>query len=217
MPPIGMEEKPVKPVFRDYPFGAAKQIGRKKNSDIKQERFMSDHAKISRFLSYVLRHEPHAIGLSLDGQGWAAVDELIGKAQASGTPLDRETLFEIVSTSDKKRFTLSEDRHFIRAAQGHSVEVDLGLPPVPPPDALFHGTAMRFLESILAEGLRPGSRRKVHLSADEATALKVGMRHGKPVVLKVDSASMAKDGLAFWQAENGVWLTDAVPAKYLRQ
>jgi len=128
---------------------------------------------------------------------------------------DRDQLLEVVATSDKKRFTLSADGCSIRAAQGHSVAVELGLAPREPPDVLFHGTATRFVAAILAEGLKPQGRLQVHLSADEATARAVGQRHGKPHIFRVDSAAMHARGLRFFQADNGVWLTDAVPPEYL--
>ena len=169
----------------------------------------------SKFLSYVLRHAPDSIGLTLDGEGWANTADLLAKANASGTSIDEATLHKIVAESDKKRFTLSEDGLRIRAAQGHSVAVDLGKPAIEPPAQLFHGTATRFLDAILREGLRPGSRQQVHLSADRQTAQAVGQRHGKPAILSVDAASMFAGGHKFYQADNGVWLIDAVPVEYL--
>jgi putative RNA 2'-phosphotransferase len=135
-----------------------------------------DLARQSKFLSYVLRHAPDSIGLTLDANGWVNVAELLAKAAAAGKPMDRATLEEIVATSDKKRFTFSEDGTRIRAAQGHSVEVALGLAPITPPETLCHGTATRFLEPIRAEGLTPGSRQQVHLSGDEATARAMASR-----------------------------------------
>lgn len=171
----------------------------------------------SKFLSYVLRHAPESIGLTLDENGWTGVDELLAKAGAAGRRLDRAMLEEIVATSDKKRFTLSDDGSRIRAAQGHSVEVALGLEPVTPPETLYHGTATRFLDAIRAEGLKPGSRQQVHLSADAATATAVGSRHGKPAVLRVAAGVMHQEGHAFFQADNGVWLTDHVPPRFLSE
>lgn len=173
------------------------------------------HKRLSRFLSLVLRHKPQTINLDLDDKGWAEVDDLIAKVRASGRKLDRPSLERLVATNDKKRFTLSDDGRRIRAAQGHSIPVDLDIPPKAPPSSLYHGTADRFLNAILAEGLKPRSRRQVHLSMDLKTARTVGARHGRPVILKVDAAAMARDGLLFYQAENGVWLTDTVPPAYL--
>jgi putative RNA 2'-phosphotransferase len=172
-------------------------------------------AETSKFLSYVLRHAPESIGLELDSEGWTDIDTLIAKANAAGQAIDQEILLRTVRDSEKKRFTLSEDDTRIRAAQGHSIKVNLGHAPSQPPAQLFHGTATRFLEAILAEGLRPGTRQQVHLSADQETATQVGARHGKPVVLCVNASRMAKDGHTFFQAENGVWLTDSVPAVFL--
>lgn len=166
----------------------------------------------SKFLSLVLRHKPEAANVTPDSGGWVPVDALIAGADI---PLTPEVIREIVTTSDKQRFALSEDGLRIRANQGHSFPVDLGLTPLVPPDTLFHGTATRFVDSILAQGLIPGSRQHVHLSADEATAQSVGSRHGKPHIFKVASGQMHKDGYPFIRSENGVWLTDHVPAKYL--
>ncbi|WP_257166386.1 RNA 2'-phosphotransferase [Bradyrhizobium sp. SRS-191] len=174
-----------------------------------------DPVRLSKFLSLVLRHQPEAIGLVLDSQGWAVIDDLIARAVAAGTAFSRADLDHVVATSDKKRFTVSEDGQRIRAAQGHSVAVELGLTSREPPAVLYHGTATRFVDAIMAEGLKPQSRQQVHLSADVATATNVGRRHGKPIVLQVDSAAMHRAGLKFFIADNGVWLTDHVPPEYL--
>jgi putative RNA 2'-phosphotransferase len=167
----------------------------------------------SRFLSYVLRHHPEAIGLRVDTAGWVAVDELLAALAAHDRPLTRAELDQIVATSDKRRFEVHNGR--IRAAQGHSVAVDLGLPALIPPDVLYHGTVVRFLDSILQHGLVRGRRLFVHLSPDIPTALKVGARRGQPVILRVDAASAHAAGLLFHQAANGVWLTPHVPPDFL--
>ena len=169
----------------------------------------------SKLLSLVLRHQPEAIGLSLDQAGWADVDELLACLQATGKPIDRAMLEQIVATSDKQRFAFNGDRTRIRASQGHSIQVDLGLQPAMPPPRLFHGTASRFLESIERTGLEPRERHHVHLSADAGTATAVGRRHGPPVVLAVDAGAMHAAGFRFYRSDNGVWLTDAVPPQYL--
>jgi putative RNA 2'-phosphotransferase len=171
--------------------------------------------KTSKFLSLVLRHRPERIGLSLDAEGWAKVSELLHLMTAAGHPITRDILVEVVAGNDKRRFAFSEDGSRIRASQGHSIGVDLALPPAVPPERLFHGTAFRFLESILEHGLLRGSRNHVHLSLDEETATRVGQRHGKPVVLKVAAGDMQRDGHVFFVSENGVWLTEHVPGKYL--
>ncbi|MGO4574141.1 RNA 2'-phosphotransferase [Microvirga sp. 2TAF3] len=171
--------------------------------------------EISKLLSHVLRHAPERLGLVLDPNGWTSVNDLIIKAKKAGYKLDRETLEIVVAMNDKQRFTLSDDGRRIRAAQGHSLKIDLGLKASEPPVLLFHGTARSNLDSIFAEGLKPGRRQHVHLSLDESTAMKVGERHGKAVVLRVDAARMHADGKTFWQADNGVWLTGHVPPQYL--
>lgn len=177
---------------------------------------MNPHwVRISKFLSLVLRHQPEKIGLTLDPQGWVEVDELLAKAQQAGVPVNLDVLQAVVETNDKKRFAFSEDGRRIRAQQGHSVEVELGLAPAVPPEELFHGTADRFLEPIRAQGLVAGKRQHVHLSPDEETAVKVGQRHGRPVVLRVLAGRMHQDSFPFYLSGNGVWLTEVVPARYL--
>ena len=171
---------------------------------------------ISKFLSFVLRHEPQSIGLKLDEAGWVRVDELLAKANARGKRLDRALLQHVVATNDKQRFALSEDGTRIRANQGHSIDVVLGLPAVAPPDLLYHGTATRFLDSILATGLDKRNRHHVHLTESLATAAAVGRRYGKLVLLAIDAQRMAKEGHVFHRSDNGVWLTHAVPSQYLR-
>lgn len=177
-----------------------------------------DHELIStsKFLSLVLRHQPETIGIRLDDQGWVEIDELLAAAIRSGSKLARPLLERVVRENDKQRFAISPDGKRIRASQGHSVEVHLGLQPVEPPQSLYHGTVARFLDSILASGLVRGNRQYVHLSPDMETAHKVGQRRGQPVILVVESGRMWRDGHTFYQAENGVWLTEAVPTEYLR-
>jgi len=169
----------------------------------------------SKFLSLVLRHKPDTIGLTLDANGWVDIDVLLGAARDHGKKIDRQTLDRVVATNDKRRFSISEDGTRIRAAQGHSVAIDLALAPIIPPEVLYHGTATRFLDSIMAKGLIPGRRRHVHLSADIETAERVGKRHGKPVVLIIDAAAMTTRGVNFYRSENDVWLTDHVPSEHL--
>jgi putative RNA 2'-phosphotransferase len=174
-----------------------------------------DVVRVSKRLSFVLRHRPDSIGLSLDDAGWVGVDELLAALARSGMRLTRAELDAVVAANDKQRFAFDDSGTRIRASQGHSVPVVLGYRTETPPDVLFHGTVQRFVPAILAEGLRPGRRHAVHLSPDVATARTVGGRRGEPVILRVDAAAMAADGIAFTRSANGVWLTDAVPARYL--
>lgn len=173
--------------------------------------------RYSKFLSLVLRHKPEKIGFSLDEAGWADVDDLLRRSQSHGVALDRETLEHVVANNDKKRFALSEDGSRIRASQGHSLPVDLGLQGCTPPTSLYHGTATRFLAPIMKEGLLKRGRQHVHLSAEIHTAQKVGTRHGKPVILEVASGRMFEDGYQFFLSANNVWLTDHVPTTYLQE
>lgn len=180
--------------------------------------WMSDAAKTKRLksaskhISYVLRHRPDAIGLHVDKHGWARIADLIEK---SDIELTRNIVEDIVRTSDKQRFSISSDGARIRANQGHSFAVDLGLMPRQPPDLLFHGTAGKNLESIRAKGLERRTRQHVHLSSDQDTAILVGQRHGRPIVLKVQAGRMHASGHDFFLSENGVWLTEAVPTRFL--
>lgn len=173
-------------------------------------------ADVSKFLSYVLRHQPDAIGITLDREGWADIAALISAAVKAGKRLDREQIQRVVATNDKKRFAISEDGLRIRAVQGHSTEsVDIRYEERTPPAHLCHGTATRFLASIRKEGLRPGSRQYVHLSQDAQTAMTVGQRYGQAVVLDVNAGLMHEQGFKFYQAENGVWLTLRVPPEFI--
>jgi putative RNA 2'-phosphotransferase len=178
---------------------------------------VSDPKSISKFLSLVLRHRPEVIGITLDSNGWVSVDELLRALAGQGRLLARAELETIVETSDKRRFALSADGTMIRANQGHSVAVDLALSPELPPDVLFHGTVEHFLPSIRAGGLVKGQRQHVHLSASREVAVSVGQRRGKPYVLAVDAGGMAASGFVFYRSENGVWLTEHVPARFLSE
>lgn len=170
----------------------------------------------SKFLSLVLRHKPETIGLKLDSEGWLEIDQLIRAANEQGNSITLELLHEVVATSDKQRFGLSDDGLQIRANQGHSIRnVELNLQPVEPPGILYHGTVQPFLDSIRQNGLQKRSRNHVHLSADQSTATKVGQRRGNPIILTVDSQVMFREEHLFYQSANGVWLTDHVPPNYL--
>lgn len=171
--------------------------------------------RYSKFLSLILRHQPEKIGLHLDAQGWADVEELLAKAQAHGVVLTRPQLEQIVATNDKQRFAFSPNGQRIRASQGHSIRIELGLEPQIPPPHLYHGTATRFLHSIRQQGLLARGRDHVHLSADEETALRVGQRHGNPVVLRVQAEVMHQAGVPFYRSANGVWLVAQVPPPYI--
>ncbi|MFE3164573.1 RNA 2'-phosphotransferase [Streptomyces sp. NPDC059224] len=170
--------------------------------------------KVSKYLSKHLRHQPERIGLTLDEAGWVEIDTLLAAAAAHGFPVTREELDHVVAANDKQRFAIEGAR--IRASQGHSVDVELGLPPAVPPPYLYHGTVARYLDAIRTAGLRPMSRHDVHLSADRETATRVGARRGRPVVLSVDAGAMHRAGHVFHISANGVWLTRAVPPQYLR-
>ncbi len=169
----------------------------------------------SKFLSYVLRHKPDSIGLKLDKNGWTDILELIKCANSHGNSLTKKSILDAVKNNDKQRFMLSSDDTRIRASQGHSLNIDLELESQKPPEHLYHGTAKRFLSSIFEKGIHPSSRNHVHLSVSYETAMVVGRRYGKPIVLKIDSKKMNDDGCIFFLSENGIWLTEYVSPFYI--
>ena len=171
---------------------------------------------LSKYISLILRHHPEAAGITLDSHGWAKVTDLIAGINKT-RQIDMAGLEEIVANDKKGRYSLSEDKEYIRANQGHSINVDVELEELEPPEILYHGTGERFTKSIDAEGLNSGTRLYVHLSLDYDSAVKVGRRHGKPIVYTVKSGEMFRDGYIFYRSVNGVWLTKEVPAKYLDQ
>ena len=173
--------------------------------------------QISKFLSLVLRHKPETIGIQLDQNGWTDINVLIEKANSYGIGFDRETLNHIVATNSKKRFAFNDALDKIRASQGHSLEFELGYTNQKPPEILYHGTSEKSVPSILETGLEKRSRQHTHLSTDMKTAIKVGQRHGKPFVFEVLAEQMYNDGFQFFISDNGVWLTDNVPTKYLKK
>lgn len=172
--------------------------------------------RISKFLSFILRHEPQSIGLTLDDQGWAVVDELLRQAKLHDHPITLDQLMTVIKTNDKQRFTLSADQQRIRAAQGHTLtSVQIDYTPTPPPPKLYHGTASRFMKSIQQQGLKPKQRHHVHLTESVDTARSVGSRYGLPVILQVDTAAMLEAGFTFYLSDNQVWLAQEVPARFL--
>ncbi len=178
---------------------------------------MADREKtrLGKFLSLVLRHQPELVGVTLDAAGWVAVDELLAACRAHGTPIDHALLLELVATSPKQRFALSDDGARIRASQGHSVEVDLGYQPAEPPETLYHGTVAASLDAIRAGGLSRMERHHVHLSPDAETARAVGGRRGAPIILRVAAGAMHRAGHVFYRSANGVWLTEHVPPAFI--
>jgi len=176
---------------------------------------LANRHALSKFLSFVLRHHPEAIGLELAADGSVEIDALLAALARHDKTLDRATLEELVASSDKQRFAISADGTKIRANQGHSIQVELGLTPLAPPAALFHGTVARFLSSIRANGLLKGERHHVHLSESREVAVAVGSRRGKAIVLVVDAAGMAASGFEFFRSDNGVWLTEQVPPNFI--
>jgi putative RNA 2'-phosphotransferase len=176
----------------------------------------SRRTRISKYLSKHLRHEPERLGLTLAPGGWVEVADLLAACAQQGFAVTRDELDEVVTTNDKQRFAFDSTGARIRANQGHSTDVDLQLEPATPPAVLYHGTGEKSVAIIQAEGLKKMARHHVHLSADVPTALKVGARHGKPVVFAIDAAGLSADGHTFYRSDNGVWLVDAVPARYLR-
>ena len=172
--------------------------------------------RLSVFISLILRHKPEEIGIALDEHGWANVKELIAGINNAGRKIDMKTLEEIVRTDNKGRYSFNENKTLIRANQGHSIPVDIEFKEVAPPDVLYHGTATKSLDSIKQQGIKSMSRLYVHLSKDLETAINVGDRHGKCVVLVIDTKKMSDDGIKFYLSENGVWLTKYIDWQYVK-
>ncbi|HIE02471.1 MAG TPA: RNA 2'-phosphotransferase [Thiotrichaceae bacterium] len=169
--------------------------------------------KISKFLSYVLRHQPESIGLSLDKNGWASVADILKNASL---PLSLEELKQVVENNDKQRFSFNDDLSLIKANQGHSVKIELAFQAITPPDTLYHGTAQHFLKSIQQQGITKGKRHHVHLSKDIQTASKVGKRHGQLVILAIEAKTMHETGYPFYLSDNGVYLVEEIPPRYFQ-
>ena len=173
--------------------------------------------KISKTISYALRHRPDEFGLKLDAEGWVSIEDLTKSASSNlGFAIGRKDIEEIIALSEKKRFEISGDR--IRATYGHSFDSKIEFKPVEPPEYLMHGTSERAWEAIKQEGLKPMNRQYVHLSSDVDTAEKVALRHDKKVViiLTVNAGQMYKDGFKFFHSANdGTWMCEAVPTKYI--
>lgn len=176
---------------------------------------MKDYTHAGKFLSLILRHNPETIGIKLDENGWAKVSELLVGINNKGYKIDMPMLEEIVETNNKKRYSFNDDKTRIRANQGHSIDVDVELRAAVPPDVLYHGTADRFCNDIKKQGLQKQNRNHVHLSADKVTAVAVGTRHGRPVVLSINAKAMYKAGYVFYISENGIWLTADVPPQFI--
>ncbi|WP_297907400.1 RNA 2'-phosphotransferase [uncultured Parabacteroides sp.] len=175
-----------------------------------------DVNRISKYISLLLRHKPDVGGLTLDHNGWCDTDALVISVSRKFPGFDLDTLEKVVETNNKHRFSFNKDKNKIRANQGHSIEVDVELKVATPPDVLFHGSATKYQSSILSEGLTRQNRLHVHLSKDILTAISVGQRHGTPIVFEVDTKTMKENGFSFYLSENGVWLTDHVPPKFLK-
>lgn len=175
-----------------------------------------DEKKLSKFLSLVLRHKPEEIGIELDKNGWTDVKTLLLKLNQNGMKVNMELLRSVVANNDKQRFAFDQYQTKIRANQGHSTaDVEIEFDQKTPPAILFHGTSVKYISDIIkSPGLNKMKRHYVHLSANVETAEKVGARHGKPVIIEVNSGQMHIDGYIFYQSANGVWLVDSVPKKY---
>lgn len=183
----------------------------------KKRTYENNDERLGKTISYILRHHPEYFDVNIDSHGWADVDELIKNMCVHGNTIDRETLDRIVRENNKNRYSYNEDKTKIRANQGHSIPVDLDLLPVTPPDVLYHGTAEKFLNSIKQKGILKMSRNHIHLSTDTERAFNVGKRHGKPVVLVIDTKKMNEDGIKFYLSKNKIWLCEHIPFEYVSE
>lgn len=166
--------------------------------------------KKSKYISKLLRHDPE--NLEMNKNGWVGTEELLNKVD-----INFNQLMKIVKNDNKKRFSLNKDKTKIRANQGHSLDVDVGLKETIPPEFLYHGTKQENLDLILDNGIKKGKRKFVHLSKNIESAEQVGKRHGKPIIFKIFTSEMSKQGYKFYLSENGVWLTNYVPTKFIKK
>lgn len=177
----------------------------------------SELMNLSKFLCYILRHNPSSAGILLDEHGWAEVENLIGGINAAGRKIDMRTLEQIVQSDSKHRYSFNKDKSKIRANQGHSVNVEVDMTECAPPDILYHGTAKKFLKNIKDCGICRRSRKFVHLSDNINTAFAIGSRHGEPVVLVIDTGKMVAEGYRFYLSANGVWQSADIPWQYITE
>jgi len=176
-----------------------------------------DFFRLSKVLSYVLRHNPWDIGLELDGGGWTSVDALIEALKRQYkhfSTLTEKHLYEMNESYSKQRFQIENGR--IRASYGHSFDQKVIHTPAQPPEILYHGTSKRMSERILSQGLKPQQRQYVHLSATEEIAMEVAQRWEKnPVILKIRTLDAHNEGIVFYKANDQIWLADMVPEQYI--
>ena len=170
--------------------------------------------KVSKKLSYLLRHSTEPLYIDLDN-GWADTKQIVNILKTNYPEVNISVLEQIVAEDEKGRYSFNEDHTKIRANQGHSipgVHIDMDQPE--PPELLYHGTTTRFLPTILEEGIKPMSRQYVHISPDLETAIQIGKRHGKPVVLVIRAKDFINNGHPLYRSSNGVWLAKYVPCEY---
>lgn len=190
-------------------FSDSEQTNNQKNTQ--------NNVKLSKTISYILRHKPEEAGLTPDDQGWVKMEDLVHGLNTNFPQYKKtitpEVVYSIVAADNKQRYSVQGNK--IRAAQGHSYQVDLGLKPSIPPKFLYHGTTVTTEPIIRNTGLKPMSRQQVHLSENYDTATQVGSRHGKVKVLSINAEKAHSQGIKFYKADNGVWLTDFLPAEYI--
>ena len=176
-----------------------------------------DYIKLSKEISYTLRHHPEEYELELDNLGFVEINQLLDSLNFSNEyerKITKEDFEYIITHSDKQRHEIKDNK--IRALYGHSVSNKIEKVKCIPPDVLYHGTANRFLDSILDKGLLPMNRQYVHLSIDINTATLVGKRRdNNPIILKIDAKSAYNDGIAFYKGNDKVYLCDQLPAQYI--
>lgn len=176
-----------------------------------------DYLKLSKEVSYALRHAPWEYELELDRQGWVDINQLLYSLRESKEwqGLNEQDLYTMVEKSDKKRHEVFDGR--IRALYGHSIPQKIVKEPEAPPEILYHGTARRLIQEIKEKGLLPQNRQYVHLSVDTETAFQVGKRRDdKPIMLKIHALEAWNNGLKFYLGNEKVWLAEFVPSKYLQ-
>jgi len=167
-------------------------------------------ARASKFLNFILQHNPEKIGLVLEKGGWASIDFIVEK-----TVLTREHIQKIVENDEKQCYSFNEDKTKIKANFDHSINIELDYIEKSPPNILYHGTDTKNISSIFINGILPIDKNFVHLSEDIKTATIMGKQHGIPAVFKILTEGMIQEGHKFYKISNGIWLTKKVASRFI--
>ena len=177
-----------------------------------------DYLKLSKEMSYILRHHPEEYNLTLDENGFVEVEKLLDALNKNEyqRQITLKEITHVIEISDKKRLEIIDGK--IRALYGHSLERKVKHQEAKPPKYLYHGTSHKAVDNILIEGLCPMKRQFVHLSADINTAVMVGKRRdSNPIILEINSEMAYEAGIKFYVGNESIWLAERIPAQYIKK